>query len=173
MNQNQRVYKVPSMPFWYYEATPAPHGTYWYMHTIGNSATGVERFSHGHIGFRGGRLQATAAVLEPGQSVAPAGTMTWMFGSSPTATPATIADITVDWTLDATVAVGDYPIGASLAPSLGTRTYFHLIQKAVFEPWPANASSVVAMPWLSPRVDVPLWYFASTGNQVAPGGVVT
>lgn len=167
MNLNQQVVTPPiSSGVWYFTGG-APGGAY------------IKSFIGNHIGFRGLLVSVTYPVITPPDAPAPAGTWTFMVGWCDPANPppATIADINVLWSRDVTFdgagtpgTTVDIPITVDLFPATLTnkRMDYYWIIHQVFN-FGEFANGIIK---LSPRTDVPLWYFASTGTKCAPGGVL-
>jgi hypothetical protein len=139
-----------------------------------NAATGYPPLpALRHLGWRGGRFGSTGVGGGP---YAPAGTVTVSVAYGETDAPASMADVTVLWTLDFTTTPSGYvTIGPCLAPTSAApaaRKYWYFIRKTVTAAV-GQRSIINITPRMSPRTDIPAWFTAVTGNKIAPGGTIT
>ncbi len=134
-----------------------------------------------HIGFRGGKLTFTAVANYTGSASATYEIIAvrvdeyWdRWDADGTAGVVEVLDSgTLSWsfaTLSDPPAVIEKTLAALLPADLGVR-YNFFIRYAHGGFLPIYSTSHDFQ--LSPRTDVPLWYSASTGNRVAPGGILT
>lgn len=134
----------------------------------------AETFGDDHVGFRGGIGTLTlnnplTVPAEPPENV----TATVVFKSEPVTGGATVTYATLNYNHTfSSYTDPDYQIDVSadvpeMMPDPGLRHYFWC--EVTISPTHTGGLSLD----MSPRVDVPLWYSASTGNLVAPGGIPT
>lgn len=161
-----------SPTFWYNDGT----STYdlGLMRENENAATGLPPLpALRHLGWRGGRFGSTGPGAGP---YAPSGTVIVSVAYGETDSPASMADVTVLWTLDFTTTPSGYvTIGPCLAPTSaapGARKYWFFIVKTV-DDVSGTRSIINITPRMSPRTDIPAWFTAVTGNKVAIGGTIT
>ena len=139
-----------------------------------------------HVGFRGGKVFLRFASTNPFScGMYGAGDLRVVIGWDHTGSPRATGDLPANIVFDSAYEFGDLvnvgPVGiyltvlelevslpALLSP-LGTRVNWTVasgLQHAGDGPVSMTHAN------LSPRTDIPLWFFASTGNLIAPGGIL-
>jgi hypothetical protein len=141
----------------------------------------ISALSTSHIGFRGAKLTLTPANNGPSLPCAE----TFFIGcqditddpwteNGPPATITQLATFAVNHTYasvsDPLITV-DITLGELVPPADGIPQIFYIWQEPIGSPT-GYVTQVVIDGFLGPRTDVPLPWFSSTRNRVAPGGII-
>jgi hypothetical protein len=135
-------------------------------------------FANGHVGFRAGSID-----FYKGDGVN-SGSETWNFGykiiDQPYGTPpnyigdspwVSVGSVTVSYTSSDYNAVESKTMPAILPPA-GKVADLGCWNTHPDDPYPNDRHTSLKSFKAAPRTDVPLWYFASTKNKCAPGGII-
>lgn len=185
MNRNQLTLNGSIGPFSWGAAYPEDdEDPEWALNAIP-----IAGLASSHIGFRGGRIELTFINAGPfwphtvrrNFTIAcwPITDDPWIYAEHP---PANKEDLhTINASHEFTTPGADYTETfdlPELKPSQdGIPCHFYLVGRTSNEEGPDDYNVVFLgrfsfAYYLSPRTDVPLWYFASMGNRVAPGGII-
>lgn len=147
---------------------------------------GPSLFAGSHVGFRGGKMTVRCTTSEYNYGTirffAKNSDEVWdQFDDGETA-PTQIGSESFDFDDDELGAEVEYDLSAMLALTLGKTANFWAVAQVTRavrdefgeptgEEYTAAGGPAVTLR-LSPRTDIPLHYFSSTGNRCAPGGIV-
>jgi hypothetical protein len=152
MNFNQQTLGVSTS--WSYMGSVPGHGDYW-----------LSGLTEDHIGFRGGVISA----VNPSGSARSGTVELWGFPVNGNWEDNAVQIGSVGVSASA-MSTTDAPMPEMLPTADGIRwNYYGIIRPA---DWTSQLSGVSIGMALSPRTDVPLPWFSSQQNRVAPGGII-